>query len=323
MLDGLQFLNKHKMTPLRQFIKNILMTVTANRFGQDMLEEIAQISHVLQGVGAGSIGASEVNTSGEKAIFRELKKRARGPYVIFDVGSNVGQFLQLTLESMEADELTVHCFEPSARAFNSLEASYSHDGRVSLNNFALGRDNGKGLLYYDAAGSGCASLTRRDMRHLGIKFDESETVRVVRLDDYCSTKGIDHIHVLKMDVEGHELDVLSGAREMFDAGAVDLATFEFGGCDIDTRTFFQDFWYFFREAGMNIFRITPTGYIYPIESYNDIHEKFSVTNFMAVAERLACKGASHSTRPEEPADRFVYPDKGKGILCKLSIRRKR
>ena len=33
------------------------------------------------------------------------------------------------------------------------------------------------------------------------------------IDNYCAENSIDHIHLLKIDIEGHELDVLSGARE--------------------------------------------------------------------------------------------------------------
>jgi len=70
---------------------------------------------------------------------------------------------------------------------------------------------------------------------------------------------------------------------MFNAKSIDLVAFEFGGCNIDTRTFFQDFWYFFREVHFRIFRITPSGYLYPIESYKEIYEQFRTTNFIAIA----------------------------------------
>ena len=76
---------------------------------------------------------------------------------------------------------------------------------------------------------------------------------------------------------------MAGAKEMFARKAVDMVTFEFGGCNIDTRSFFQDFWYFFREAKMNLFRITPSGYLYPITSYRETDEQFRTTNFVALA----------------------------------------
>ena len=103
------------------------------------------------------------------------------------------------------------------------------------------------------------------------------------IDNYCSENSIDHIHLLKIDIEGHELDALAGAKEMFALKSIDIVTFEFGGCNIDTRTFFQDFWYFFNEANFKIFRITPSGYLHPLKSYKEIYEQFRTTNFIAVS----------------------------------------
>jgi len=85
-----------------------------------------------------------------------------------------------------------------------------------------------------------------------------------------------------MSVGGHELDVLTGASEMFHKRAIQMVTFEFGGCNIDTRSFFQDFYYFFQDFGMNISRITPSGYLFPIPSYKEILEQFRTTNFVAI-----------------------------------------
>ncbi len=276
------FLDKHTMTPLRRLVKNVLIKLTGNRFAQDLLEEIVQTAHVLQGVGGGSIGSSEVQTSGEKALFNILKQSADPPYCIFDVGANRGQFLRLLLDNISTEHYSIHCFEPGNEAFRMLHDSFAYDERFRLNNIAIGKEPGESLLFYDVSGSGCASLTRRRLDHLGIQFDMVESVQLNTIDGYCSENDISHIHLLKIDIEGHELDALNGARMMFENGAVGIVSFEFGGCNVDTRTFFQDFWYFFSSHNLKLFRITPGGYFYPVEAYSEIHEKFGVSNFMAV-----------------------------------------
>lgn len=83
-----------------------------------------------------------------------------------------------------------------------------------LNNFALSKARGKSTLYYDKAGSGLASLTKRDLSHINRSFESSEDVLVETLDAYCEKNNIAFIDLLKIDVEGHELDVLSGAINM-------------------------------------------------------------------------------------------------------------
>jgi hypothetical protein len=78
--------------------------------------------------------------------------------------------------------------------------------------------------------------------------------------------------------------VLAGASAMLEQGKVDIVVFEFGGCNIDTRSFFQDFYYLFTLLKMKLFRITPSAYLYPIYSYHEVFEQFRTTNFVAVRD---------------------------------------
>ena len=159
--------------------------------------------------------------------------------------------------------------------------NHAQRNNITLNNFGLGAENATATLHYDTKGSGLASLTKRRLEHFNIDFKQSEAVKIITLDEYCRTQNISRIHLLKMDVEGHELDILNGAKEMFAKKAIDIATFEFGGCNIDTRTFFQDFWYFFTAQKMQIYRILPNGNLHKIHAYKEIYEQFTTTNFVA------------------------------------------
>lgn len=232
-------------------------------------------------MGIGS--AANVLSSGEKAIFHVLKQRLKPPYCIFDVGSNKGQFLHLILENIAVDDFSIHCFEPGHETFKILVESSKEDKQIKLNNIGVGKEKGKAILHYDNVGSGLASLTKRNLEHFSIDFSKAETVEIDTIDNYCSKNMINHIDLLKIDVEGHELDVLAGAKNMFATKSIEIVTFEFGGCNIDTRTFFRDFWYFFSELNFSVFRITPLGYLYPIKSYMEVHEQFRTTNFLAVS----------------------------------------
>ena len=64
-----------------------------------------------------------------------------------------------------------------------------------------------------------------------------------------------------------------------------LIQFEFGGCNIDTKTYFQDFWYYFLDKNFLIYRITPRG---PklLNFYNEIDEFFLTTNYVAINKTL-------------------------------------
>lgn len=259
-------------------LKKALIKASGNRFIQSVLERNVQASQDLMGIGSGG----GVLSSGEQSIFYVLKQRLKPPYCIFDVGSNKGQFLQLILDNITVDDFSIHCFEPGHETFKILAESSKEDKRIRLNNIGIGKEKGEAILHSDSVGSGLASLTKRKLDHFGINFNKSEKVGISTIDDYCLENDVKHIHLLKIDIEGHELDALASARRMFDKKSIDIVTFEFGGCNIDTRTFFQDFWYFFSEINMKIFRITPSGYLYPIESYKEIYEQFRTTNFIAM-----------------------------------------
>ena len=83
-----------------------------------------------------------------------------------------------------------------------------------------------------------------------------------------------------MDVEGHELNVLYGFGDLI--YKTKLIQFEFGGCNIDTRTFFQYYWYFFLDKNFIIYRITPRG-CKLIRNYSEDDEYFNgPTNYIAI-----------------------------------------
>jgi hypothetical protein len=103
------------------------------------------------------------------------------------------------------------------------------------------------------------------------------------LDAYCLRNGVERIDLLKVDVEGHELAVLRGARRLFERGAIHRVLFEFGGTGIDSRVFLQDYYYFFTPMGMKLHRLLRDGSLHPIPQYEEFYEQFTYTNFVALS----------------------------------------
>lgn len=85
--------------------------------------------------------------------------------------------------------------------------------------------------------------------------------------------------VLKLDIEGHELSALLGATETL--RQIEIVQFEFGGGNIDSHTYFQDFWYFFTDLEFDLHRLTPTG-LNRVAEYSEMLEVFRPTNYFAV-----------------------------------------
>jgi hypothetical protein len=106
---------------------------------------------------------------------------------------------------------------------------------------------------------------------------------VIRFEDYWTERlGRRDLDIVKIDIEGHELAALDGFGDAILATRV--LQFEFGGSNIDTRTYFQDFWYFFRRFEFDLYRITPFGLAY-VDRYREVDETFLVTNYVAVNRR--------------------------------------
>lgn len=263
-------------------LRRLLKKPFANYAGCEMLRHQVKFCHWLMGAGAGG----DVDESGERTILREVfGEQSTGPLTVFDVGANKGQFLSYLLRDFTGRLSAVHSFEPGKDSFEQLMKVDCGNVTVTRNHCALGRDSGEATLFYDTAGSELASLSQRDLSFKNRSFDGSETVQVKTLEDYCREQAITAIDWLKLDVEGHELDVLQGGRPLIDAGAIRLITFEFGGANIDSRTYLRDFYNFFRDTPLQLHRITPGGYLHPIRRYRETEEIFTTTNYAAFEPR--------------------------------------
>lgn len=236
-----------------------------------MLKTLIKIILAIYGVGYGSASI--------KREVKATKKYLKGG-ILIDVGANKGAYSRELLRQYACAVKELHIFEPSEDlAKNFLKFS---DPRVYVNNFGLSNISGAAQLYKVSGYPGLNSLTKRRLDHFDLAMDEVEEINLTTLDAYVLEKNIQYINLLKMDVEGHELDVLKGASECLAKGIIGCIQFEFGGCNIDTRVFFRDFWCLLVDFhGFEIYRITPFG-VNHIKSYSELDEIFLTTNFLAV-----------------------------------------
>lgn len=229
---------------------------------------------LLAGQGFGSGGL--VATSGEIGVFRAVTAAAP---VLFDVGGHTGEYTEAFLRAHPTGNCFV--FEPSETHFKLLATRLGSTPHVHLARCALGQQVGELTLFKNSEVSGLASLTKRRLDHYGISMDLTEKVTVRTIDDVVVENRVERIDLLKIDVEGHEMDVLRGAMGTFRARKIGLVQFEFGGCNLDTKTSVQDFFYFFREVGFRMGVIRPSGRLKWLPKYDELLEQYRTTNFVA------------------------------------------
>jgi len=59
-------------------------------------------------------------------------------------------------------------------------------------------------------------------------YEIEESVDLTTLDDYCDVNGVERINYLKIDTEGHDLEVLKGSVNMISERRIDLIEVEAG-----------------------------------------------------------------------------------------------
>jgi FkbM family methyltransferase len=237
------------------------------RFIEDKVQ-----SHLGKGWGAGTTDEEA------KAIAYFAKKLRISKVLALDVGANLGNWSADLLDEIPSAEVIV--FEPSKEAFENLQKRFVGKTSIQCANVALGKENTTTMLFADKSASGLGSLTKRRVGHFGIDFSYQEKIQLFTLDAWLENNGNGRQpNILKMDVEGHELDVLKGATKALEN--VLVIQFEFGGSNIDTRTYFQDFWYFFSDLGFDLYRLGPRKPL-RITNYSEHDETFRPTNYIAV-----------------------------------------
>jgi FkbM family methyltransferase len=210
------------------------------------------------------------------AVRQLLGPAADDRLVALDVGAGVGAW---TLHALSAlPNVRIHAFEPSSVAMQRLEVAVGKsDGRVSVHQLALSDCDGEGVLYANEPGSPIASLTRR--KAVSVEFSYEEQVRTTTLQSWSRSSGIDTVDVLKLEVGGHEMDVLTGAGDLLQR--MQVIQFEFGGSNIDTRTYFGDFWDLLAGAGWRIYRLCPNGLLAKDRYRECCDEVFRTTTYFA------------------------------------------
>jgi FkbM family methyltransferase len=261
---------------MKKKIINIMLRLFGIKGFQNFYEVLLRIS--LAGMNYGN--GSDFKLSGELNVFKHIKKHyGNKALIIFDVGANVGNYSKNLAEFFNSDTL-IHSFEPSKKTFQIFLETTSNYSNIVPNNFGISDKKSDLTLYSKNEASGLASVYQRNLEHFGISMDMSEQIKLLTIDDYCKLNNIDHLHFLKLDIEGHELKALIGAKQMINEKRIDFIQFEFGGCNIDSKTYFQDFFYLLKEK-YKIYRVLKRG-LFEIKQYIEINEIFITVNYLAI-----------------------------------------
>ncbi|MDB5414096.1 MAG: methyltransferase FkbM family [Rubritepida sp.] len=210
-------------------------------------------------------------------VIRDISARVPGYdfRTILDVGANLGQSCLPLAEALP--RARIYAFEPAARSFAVLQANVADQPGVEAVNLALGARTERGAM----TGRGTSVVNRLTLPPPSVQTSLARTslaqalgrapggpppvlepprrarqqeVEIVAGADFCRDRGIDHISFLKVDTEGHDLEVVRGfgpLLQIVDFVQVEAATNEYN----ETHVPLRDFLTVLGQAGFYLFRI--------------------------------------------------------------------
>ena len=135
--------------------------------------------------------------------------------IVLDIGANVG-FYALNLAKSVGPEGRIIAFEPTSFAFQKQRVSISLNAnlapRIISEQMLLVASDESALDTHVYSSWPLNYGGELHQGHCG-RLMETTGARASTLDSYVTAANLDHIDLIKLDVDGHEMDVLSGAKK--------------------------------------------------------------------------------------------------------------
>jgi FkbM family methyltransferase len=135
---------------------------------------------------------------------------------IVDIGANRGQFATFARDMFP--QAQIYSFEPLDAPARLFERFLGHESGVHLFNNAIGDQTGAKTIFVTTHDDSSSLLrpTEAQDRIFGEQIARTEQVSVRRLSECLTDQQLERPALLKIDVQGAELDVLRGSADLLD-----------------------------------------------------------------------------------------------------------
>ena len=244
--------------------------IEKHSIGKIWLQPFYESLHRISLRGMNYMQSQSIQYSGETFAMKYANSKRSSEVVLFDVGANIGDYSESLCKEFKLD-FKLYAFEPSKKLYCLLQNNFRENPRVSVKGIGFS-DTDKTLTLYNSGDLyGTVYPICRDT-------GASETIELETVDGFCEANGILKIFYLKIDVEGAEIDVLKGAKNLINSGSIQFIQFEFGPNSLEARICMKDFFEILQNY--RIYRILKDG-LRPIDKYHEILEIPLTSNFLA------------------------------------------
>ena len=183
--------------------------------------------------------------------------------VIFDVGANIGQSIDKYKSQMP--QSIIHSFEPNSETFSTLVNKYKNSRDIYLHRTALSNFIGSAQFHVTNVPE-ASSLLSPEPELMKLSIDNKYNFNTVdveceTLDHNAKNNNIADIDILKLDVQGTELDVLEGANKILTAQQIKIIYTEITLAKTYTGQYdFSSLLSFLQEKGYQLWDFMPFTY---------------------------------------------------------------
>ncbi len=137
--------------------------------------------------------------------------------LVVDIGANRGQFaLAVRQYSPNAKVIS---FEPLPEPASIYSEIFSKDEKVALHEFAIGPESGASKIHISARDDSSSLLPISKLQNEtfpGTAKIGTQKIQIARLMEFISPDKIQSPALLKIDVQGYELETLKGCEDLLD-----------------------------------------------------------------------------------------------------------
>jgi FkbM family methyltransferase len=143
----------------------------------------------------------------EAYITKELPKYIHQGDTVIDIGANIGYYVMQESKLVGNDGI-VYAIEPVPSNFKILQDNILLNGceNVLTRNIAIGNSNRDDVIHISAMSNMCSMAKKKGYR----SYIEDVPVRVLTLDTFVANNRFPDL--IRMDVEGYELEILQGMK---------------------------------------------------------------------------------------------------------------